>query len=115
MTSKFFIYRNLHRGADFSVRYRGRVIHHLDELIAENVTFKVNEMGRQRCLREKQKNVHAFVVAENYIPYASLTSDGRSQICYDPYTAGQFICDGHSITQAASVLFLHGKCYLIER
>jgi hypothetical protein len=45
----------------FSLRQRGKVITHCDEVVILYPTFVVQEAGRQRVIREKRKYVHAFV------------------------------------------------------
>lgn len=56
------IYRNLNkRGVWFSVRQRGKVVGHVQNITLMAVTFVVNQTGRDRCLREGRKNVHAWV------------------------------------------------------
>jgi len=59
------IYWNLHKGM-WSVRdaKTRRVIGHAAQVLVRDATFKVSEAGRQRVLRERKKNVHAFVVGE---------------------------------------------------
>lgn len=59
------IYWNLHRNL-FSVRaragaHKGRVIAHMTDVALTNVKFHVDQKGRERVLREKRKNVHAFL------------------------------------------------------
>ena len=61
------VYRNLHSkgGTLYSVmNSKGRVIGHVESILLENVKFHVREGGRQRVLREKRKNVHAFVIGD---------------------------------------------------
>lgn len=41
---------------------KGRVIHHLNEIVLRDAIFKVYQSGRERVLREQRKNVHAGVV-----------------------------------------------------
>jgi len=55
------VYFNLHKKI-FSVRLvkTRRVVLHTDSIILKDVTFKVSEAGRQRVLKEKRKNVHAW-------------------------------------------------------
>lgn len=65
---KVAVYWNLHR-ACWSIQSRegltrGRVIAHAAAVGLKGCQFKVSEAGRQRVLREKRKNVHAFVVGE---------------------------------------------------
>ncbi len=109
----FYIYRNLHRGAMFSIREHGIVVDRLEDLVAYNCVFKVNEKGRQRALREKQKNVHAFVVAASFLPYRVDTSVLKA-ITYNPYLADTFMCDGEPINTAPTVAFSGGRCFLLR-
>src|ERR1700756_374728 len=110
MTAKYYIYRNLHKG-NFSIRLRGLVMDRGDEFIAENVTFKVNEKGRARVIKEKAKNVHAFCVTDKYYAYSTLPYKFR-EITYNPYVAPYFTCEGKRIEFAKQVYFDNNKCYL---
>lgn len=90
---KVAVYFNLHKKT-FSVKAlqgdnKGRVIMHSDTIHLENVQFKVSEAGRQRVLREKRKNVHAYVVGE-------LVSTEAKAVCgelitYNPYLYTTFV------------------------
>lgn len=92
--AKYYIYRNLHKNC-FSVRYKGKVIEHLDELYAYDVTFKVNEAGRQKVLATKTKNVHAFVVCSEYeYTNPNLHKWAKVLVRYNPYEAGHFFTEG---------------------
>lgn len=112
MSAKFFIYRNLHHGAAFSIRYKGLVIDRLQDFVAHNVTFKVSEAGRNRTLAGRHKNVHAFVVAEIYSPI-EIDVRGLTRVSYNPFLANTFRVLNESIHEAESVVFSNGKCYLI--
>ena len=57
------IYFNLHKRV-FSVRHKGRVIEHVESAIIRRPKFVVQAAGRAKVLREKKKNVHAFVRGE---------------------------------------------------
>jgi hypothetical protein len=116
--AKYYIYRNL-RTKGFSVRYRGLVIDRPFTFSAEGVEFKVNELGRLRVTKERQKNVHAFVVADKYTtmkyPVTPIDSvDKLARITYNPYTDKQFVCNGKNINRAKEVIFQNGRCFLIE-
>ena len=56
------VYRNLNNGLisiqDLST---GLVLGHADAIDLQRATFIVREAGRQQVLKEKRKNVHAFV------------------------------------------------------
>lgn len=118
MSAKYYIYRNLHTGG-FSVRFRGKVIDRAFTLEAEDVTFKVNETGRQRVIRDKQKNVHAFIVADkytarHYYPSSSSEPDSLGRITYNPYKDANFLCNGKAIRAAKKIATQNGRCFLLE-
>lgn len=81
------VYRNLHTG-NFSVQdaKTGLVIAHTDAICLSDVKFVVRKSGREKVLREKRKNVHAFVVG-----YVS-KSEGccSTEAGYNPYSADHF-------------------------
>lgn len=82
------IYFNLHKKC-LSIKRKGKVIGYCKSAELENVTFKVSESGRQRVIREKKKNVHAFIVGdivsndEEYTPTGELVK-------YNPYVFASF-------------------------
>ena len=83
------IYKNLHNGL-FSVKQGGLVVAHIDSVFLASVSFKVNESGRIRVIREQKKNVHAFIVgyivSVNHTPMSLL----KRAITYNPYTFNYF-------------------------
>lgn len=89
------VYFNLHKRL-FSVQEKTekgwRVVRHTDELLLKNVEFKVYEAGRQRVLKEKRKNVHAYVIGEetDYRPVEGIWHD-VFPVFYDPYRHSTFI------------------------
>jgi hypothetical protein len=94
------VYFNLHKNR-LSVQYKGLVVAHVDEIKLENAQFKVSEAGRERVLREKRKNVHAFVVG--------VVSNNEyfvdTEITYNPYKYSSFVNreTGKPIHEAAYV------------
>jgi hypothetical protein len=40
---------------------KGKVLEHSSEFFLRDVEFRVSQAGRSRVLKEKRKNVHAFV------------------------------------------------------
>ena len=99
---KVFVYFNLHRKC-FSIKAleganKGRVIAHRNEALVFDATFKVSEVGRQRVLRERKKNVHAGVVghwigAEDGGDRASIDHIvmNGTPITYNPYKYDSFV------------------------
>lgn len=84
---KVKVYFNLHKKC-FSVQdYKTRlVIDHVNKINLVDAEFKVSESGRQRVLREKRKNVHAYVVG--YI--SDLELENKQAVTYNPYKYSSF-------------------------
>jgi len=82
------VYFNLHEKC-FSIRHKKKVISHLNEVFLSNAIFKVSEAGRQRVLKQKRKNVHAFVVGD--IEIGKLRAG--IEIKYDPYRFKSFVTE----------------------
>tara|TARA_Y100001973_G_scaffold83191_1_gene123205 strand:- start:1018 stop:1302 length:285 start_codon:yes stop_codon:yes gene_type:complete len=59
-------------------RKKGRVISHEDSIHLEDVSFKVSESGRQGVLRDRVKNIHAYVVGTLVLDREKLWSFGKS-------------------------------------
>ena len=78
-----------------------KVVGHTDDITLYNVTFKVSEAGRQRVLREKKKNVHAFV--EGTLSPSPLKCDNPLTIRYNPYKSGSFTSGDFNVKQAGAV------------
>ena len=77
---KVAVYWNLHTHM-FSIRAlegpsKGRVIAHASALSLADVTTKVSKAGRERVLRERKKNVHAFVIGR-LAGYSGTPVEGR--------------------------------------
>ncbi len=117
------IYRNLHKKC-FSVRQRGRVVGHLmddptEHVLLKDVKFAVQPAGRRKVLREKRKNVHAFVRGD-MVSLPSYTHLGLNQftneVTYNPYHYSTFYFKESElgITHADYALVRHGKVWVRE-
>ena len=108
MSARYEIYRNLRTGG-FSLRHRGKVIERAAAFHVERPYFRVSAAGRSRVLRERRKNVHAYVCSDERPealdvdgPFdAGLLSfvldEGPQEFgtaSYDPYKAGFFVLEG---------------------
>ena len=90
-----------------TVHYR-RLIGHAKELVLNDCTFVVYEAGRQRVLREKRKNVHAFV--EGFLsPKKPDEIRPNLRISYDPYRDTQFKVADQLVTSSCEVCFYSDK------
>ena len=63
---KAAVYWNLHKNI-FSIQSRekesyGKVVAHRDSVVVGLPKFVVRQAGREKVLKDKSKNVHAFVV-----------------------------------------------------
>ena len=100
---KVYVYRNLHKIC-WSVRDNktGRVLRHVDEIHLLDADLVVRPAGREKVLREKRKNVHAFAKGEitAWIPRLPegwhLNKDEYeahdiTQIVYNPYLYDSFV------------------------
>ncbi len=86
------VYRNLHKKC-YSIRKKGKVVAHRESVLIENPTFVVQPAGRARVLREKKKNVHAYVKGK----WVTVTSGkiksimfGARKVRYNPYLGKDF-------------------------
>lgn len=66
-----------------------RVIAHSPQVFLKEVKFKVSEAGRQRVIKEKRKNVHAFVVG--YLAEKPADLSLTKMVTYNPYKAAHFV------------------------
>lgn len=90
------IYKNLHNGL-FSVRQNGLVVAHVESFCLDTVSFKVSEAGRLKVIREKKKNVHAFIRGRMFdVNGVNVQGDlfsrlvANQAIRYNPYQADCF-------------------------
>ncbi len=96
---KVEVYFNLHKKL-FSVRdcKTGRVVDRVCNIWIEDPEFVVRKAGREKVLREKKKNVHAFVrgkwIQNLLVEDASKILDHRKhsqEVTYNPYKYDSFV------------------------
>lgn len=84
-----------------------KVIRHAEKVSLLNVTFKVSEKGRQRVIKNKRKNVHAYIcgtLAEEKLP----EGQWMDLITYNPYKLEKFY-DGQNYVDKADKVFVKGR------
>ena len=88
---------------------------HVHFLCLKNVTFKVSEAGRQRVLKQKKKNVHAFVEG-TVCDWSSLKKIPSTEVTYNPYFAiGKFHIKGtNNVVNHADYIIISGKNLMIH-
>lgn len=87
---KVRVYFNLHKKT-FSVQDRktGLVILHTDKIFLTDVKYNVRQGGREKVLREKKKNVHAFI--EGTICDGKSVKMPLDAVTYNPYKYDSFV------------------------
>jgi len=89
------VFKNLKYGC-YSIMQRGVIRASAKQVRLSDVEFRVRESGRQRMLREKRKNVHAFAVGRlvDYVHPGDerelARMEGRDAF-YDPYRYPSFV------------------------
>jgi len=93
------VYFNLHKEKYSAVamdgEYKGKVLGHFDELALRDVVFTVSEAGRQRVIREKKKNVHAYAIGQIAFTNFPCVTPGWAKIVYNPYKMSRFYAYPH--------------------
>jgi hypothetical protein len=119
------VYRNLHKNCFSVLKYnpekKGYRLHdHVHHAFLDNVEARVSEAGRQKVLREKQKNVHAFLLCDNYKKIESFYGHTYlNEVVYNPYKHDSFVVKSKPFKKANCVVltianqtpkaFLYGK------
>lgn len=67
-----------------------KVLGHSPVVVLGNATFEVSEAGRQRVLREKTKNVHAYVVGNFLETVHNEDISKMAEVYYNPYKVDSF-------------------------
>ena len=96
------IYYNLHKkmlSVQTKVNGQWKVSAHQSAAFLKNVTFRVSESGRQRVLKEKRKNVHAFITGELIDALPQNYTRWRAAR-YNPYELEKFQCRNKNIDKA---------------
>ena len=111
---KHFCYFNLHKLV-FSVRnQKTRLVeHHSSTVVLNDCKFKVSQKGRERVLREKQKNVHAGV--EGVLCGFEIPHDLNVfvELTYNPYKYSSFVikATGEAVSGADLIVLKDKKIF----
>lgn len=74
-----------------SVKVPGQKIGYVSRVHLTDVTFKVSEPGRQRCIKQGVRNVHAWVIGEDSGSVPLERPEGWRKALYDPWKGGAFV------------------------
>ena len=90
-----YVYRNLRKDC-WSIRQGSTVRFHTLYAFLRDAKFKVSQAGRKRVIKDKRKNVHAFVVGLLTNPCQKfvtsyIVKQKYSAIIYNPYMYQSFV------------------------
>lgn len=107
---KVEVYRNLRTGG-FSIRKDGLVVAHSSLFYLRNISVRVEEKKRLQVIKNKSKNVHAYIIG--FFTYKTISKNLNREIYYDPYFYNSFIDKDsrEKILSAKKVLFRGNKVY----
>jgi hypothetical protein len=111
---KVKVYYNLHKKCLSVADSKGKVIEHTDSIFLKDAKFRVQPAGRKRVLKEKRKNVHAYVSGERSRMKKGLKF--KKTLTYDPYKYDSFV-DAKSkqrMTEAENVYITGKKVIILE-
>jgi len=107
------VYRNLHKQC-WSIQQDGLVKAHTNLIKLFDCEFIVNQKGREKVIKEKRKNVHAFIKGYLSELFDSMLNAGHgTEITYNPYK-NEFFYEkngGSSIHTADAVLLDDRKVF----
>lgn len=102
--TKVDVYRNLHKPGYFTVKSRERHNYGLKigegpTLFIRNPRFVVQKGGRERCIKQGQRNVHAFVRGEldlesgfeEFLLTQGVNSLSVQEVTYNPFKWNSFV------------------------
>lgn len=115
------VYRNLNN-RKFSIvattgQFKGKVVAHADCLTLTNVTFKISQASRDRALREKTRNVHAFSIG-TIESFADDCHDNTLEvITYRPFERDCFyrISDNQPIECCSKLYLNNGMAFSVKQ
>lgn len=84
-----------------------KVVRHADSILLSNVKFKVSESGRQKVIKEKKKNVHAFVIGMECED--SINPCKFHNVFYNPYKYSSFVDENQCPIHHASIALVDGS------
>ena len=104
------VYYNLHKKC-LSIRHKGKVIEHAQEVTLTDARFHVQQAGRERVLKQKRKNVHAYISGKLkesfwFIQSPKYIWTAKQRVTYNPYKYKNFV-DKEPLEPVASAEVVH--------
>lgn len=117
VNSRYKVYRNLNNSL-FSIlavegKFKGKVVGHAKCVEMNNVTFIISESSRQRAVKEKTRNVHAFAVGHLTGFESHYSVDTLQQITYNPFFLDSFVfvSNSNKVSRVDQLILSNGKAY----
>lgn len=112
---KVRVYYNLHKHC-LSVQHmidgRWRVCSYTNEIHLRDVTFTVSQKSRQRVIKEKRKNVHAFIIGT----VVDNSDETPIRVTYNPYLYDSFVeCGSNTPIHYANRAHIVGRAIGVAR
>ena len=108
------VYYNLLKKC-LSIRHKGKVIEHAQEVTLTDARFHVQQAGRERVLKQKRKNVHAYISGKLkesfwFTQSPSYVWTAKQRVTYNPYKYKNFV-DKKTLepVTSAEVVHISGK------
>ena len=94
-TGRVQVYYNLHKKC-LSIRHKGKVIEHAQEVTLTDARFHVQQAGRERVLKQKRKNVHAYISGKLketfwFTQAPKYIWTAKQHVTYNPYKYKNFV------------------------
>jgi hypothetical protein len=111
---KVRVYRNLNNGMISVMDTKGQVIAHVAQIALINAKFVVRQAGRERVLKNKKKNVHAFVVGNFWFKHNKVFNLLGDIVKYNPYKYSSFVKEDETPIYVAGLAVIDktGKIYV---
>lgn len=90
----------------WSVKSGNSPVEHASLLVLKDCKFLVSEAGRQRVLRTKRKDVHAFVEGEIVSREGMRHLGSYDEVRYNPYKNETFVDGAGNRVDAHNVVFM---------
>lgn len=90
----------------WSIKNKNNPVEHASVLVLRDCKFLVNESGRQRVLRNKKKDVHAYVEGVIISKEGLSTLPVYDEVRYNPYKNETFVDSSGNRVDEHSLVFM---------
>lgn len=108
------VYFNFHKkmiSVQAKVNGSWKVVKYVEDILLKNVKFKVSEAGRQRVIKNKRKNVHAYVYGEVIESLPHPMNLIFNSVNYNPYKMERFQVQNQYVDRADFVMINGCRVY----